>query len=172
MASRGWKRLTGSRSASIEMHIGPAIAVLFFNDHSFVQPSKCYLFQKGADRINPFLPTLGKLVRSGPSLFVAVVTLNLLEVSPRSAHLPFIVEAAKTWMGSHPDNCEFWVDHDIGRRVCVWIEEVWRQDPALLNTDKAIRFDVDRLLAALISLGVADARRLEELLAREPGSAA
>ncbi len=56
--------------------------------------------------------------------------------------------------------------------MCVWIEEVRRQEPALLDTDEAVRFDVDRLLAALISLGVADARRLEEALARGSGSGA
>jgi hypothetical protein len=95
MASSGWKRLGGSRSASIEIHIGPAIAVLFFNDYGFAQPSKCYLLSKGVDRLDSFLPVLEKLVQSGPSLFVAVVTLNLLEVSPKSAHLPFLIAAAK-----------------------------------------------------------------------------
>ena len=170
MASSGWKRLRGS--ASIEMHIGPAIAVLFFNDQGFAQPPKCYLLPKGIDRLDPFLPVLEKLVDSGPSLFVAVATLNLLEVSPRSTHLPFIVAAAKAWLGSYPNDTDFWVDNGIGRRVCVWIEEVRHQEPALLDTDEAVRFDVDRLLAALISLGVADARRLEEALARGSGSEA
>jgi len=170
MASRGWKRLAGSRSTSIEIHIGPAIAVLFFNEHSFVQSAKCYLFEKGIDRIDPFLSTLVKLVTSGASYFVAIVTLNLLEVSPRPAHLPFMVEAAKTWMENYPDDCEFWVDHDIGHRICLWIENVRRQDTNLLNADKAVRLDVDRLLAALVSLGVAAARRLEEVLAKGSGS--
>ena len=103
------------------------------------------------NRIDSFLPVPEKLVESSPSLFVAVVTLNLLEVSPRSTHLPFIVAAAKTWLESYPDDSSFWVHHGIGRHVCMWIEEVWRQEPALLHTDKAVRFDVDRLLEALIS---------------------
>ncbi len=170
MGSSAWKRIGGSRSASIEWHLGPAIAVLFFNYYGYVQPAKCYLLPKAIDRLDSFLPVLEKLVESGPSLFVAVLTLNLLEVSPRSAHLPFLVTAAKTWLGSYPDDSDFWVDHGIGRRVCMWIEEVRRQESALLDTDESIRFDVDRLLAALISLGVADARRLEEALDRGPGS--
>ena len=169
MATSGWKRLGGSRSSSIEMHIGPAIAVLFFNDHGFIQPTKCYLLPKGIDRLDSFLPVLEKLVETGPSVFVAVVTLNLLEVSPRSAHLPFIVAAAKAWLESYPDDSDFWVDHGIGHRVCVWIEEVRRQEPALLDADEAVRFDLDRLLAGLISLGVADAKRLEEALNRGSG---
>ena len=172
MASSGWKRLGGNRSASIEWHIGPAIAVLFFNEYGFVQPTTCYVLPKGIDRLDAFLPVLEQLVERGPSLFVALVTLNLLEVSPRSAHLPFIVTAAKAWLRSNPDNSDFWVDHGIGRRVCVWIEAVRRQQPTLLDTNEAVRLDVDRLLAALISLGVADARRLEETLARVSESGA
>jgi len=169
MASSGWTRLGRSRSASIEIHIGSAIATLFFNDYGFIQPAKCYLLPKAVDRLDPFLPLLEKLVESGPSLFVAIVTLNLLEVSPRSAYLPFTITAAMTWLKSYPNDRQFWVDHGVGRRVCVWIEEVRRQEPALLNADTPVRFDVDRLLAALISLGVADAKRLEEALAGRSG---
>ena len=77
-----------------------------------------------------------------------------------------MVAAAKAWLGSYPNDTEFWIDHAVGHRVCVWIEEVRRRESALLDIDEAIRFDVDRLLAALISLGVADAKRLEEALAR------
>jgi hypothetical protein len=42
MMSSGWKRLGASRSASIERHIGPAIAAIFFNDYGMFQPAKCY----------------------------------------------------------------------------------------------------------------------------------
>ncbi len=117
------------------------------------------------DRVEPFLPILGKLAISGPSIFTALLTLNLLEVSPRSAHLPFVVETAKSWLVSFPDYSVFWGDHDIGRRLCVWFENVWRLDPTQLGADSPIRFDVDRLLAALVSLGIPEARRLEDTLA-------
>lgn len=50
MTSSGWQRLRGSRSTSIESHIGPAIAVLFFNDYGFAQPLKCYLFPSCMER--------------------------------------------------------------------------------------------------------------------------
>lgn len=166
MASLGWDWLGDRRSDSVEVHIGPTIGVLFFNDYGFAQSPRCYLLAKGIDRIDCFLPVLQKLVESGPSLFVALVTLNLLEVSPRSQHLPFMVAAVKAWLASYPNDSDFWVDDGIGSRVCAWIEEVRRQDTALLNTDKPVRIDVDRLLAGLISAGVADARQLEESLAR------
>ncbi len=167
MESRGWKWMARNRSTSIEMHhIGPAIAVLFFNQHGFAQPTQCYLLPKGIDRLAPFLLVLEKLVQSGPCLFVALVALNLLEVSPRPAHLPFMVAAAKTWVDSYQDDSRFWFDHGIGRRVCLWIENVRAQDAALLGADDALRFEVDRILAALIRLGVAEARRLEQALAK------
>lgn len=104
---------------------------------------------------------------TGVSLFVAIATLNLFEVSPRSTHLPFIVAATKAWLASYHEDSEFWVENSIGRRVCGWVEEVWRQEPALLDTDKSKRVDVDQVLAALVSLGVPEARRLEEALNHE-----
>jgi hypothetical protein len=170
MASRSWKWLAEDRSKSIGWNIGPAIAVFFFNNYNLFQPAKCYLLPKAIDRLDPFLPILEKLVENGPSLFIALLTLNLLEVSPRSTHLLFLIKAAKTWIESYPDDIEFWNDYGIGRRVCLLIEVIWRQEPTLLGANEAIRFEVDRLLSALISLGVAEARRLEEALNREPGS--
>ena len=164
--SSGWKRLIGRRTTSIEHHIGPAIAALFFNDHNFVQTAKCYLLPKGIERIHCFLPVLEKLIKDGPSLFVAFITLNLFEVSPRSTHLPLIVLSVQTWLQTFPDYIEFWIDHSIGRRVCVWIEGILRKEPALLDKDKAVRIDVDRILAALITLGVPEASQLEEVLNR------
>ena len=165
MASWGWRRLGGSRSTSVEIHIGPAIAAFFFNDYGYLQPSRCYLLPKGVDRLDPFIPVLEKLVESGPSLFVAFVTLNLLEASPKTTHLTFIVSAAKAWLAGYPDDSPFWIDQGIGPRVCALIDAVWRQEPALLDPDQMLRRDVDRLLADLIRIGVAEASRLETALA-------
>lgn len=166
MARAGWKRLRGQRGSSIETRIGPAIAALFFNDYGIGQSSRCYLPPVCVDRLTPFLPVLAKLVESGPSLFVALVTLNLLEISPRPTHLPVLVEAAKAWLGSYAEDSEFWVAHGIGRRACVLVEEILRSEPAVLDTIRMIRSDLDRVLAALVSLGVPEARRLEQALSR------
>jgi hypothetical protein len=164
--SSGWKWMVSRGSASVERHIGSAIAVLFFNQNGFVQPAQCYLLPKGIDRLTAFLPALERLVKSGPSLFVALVAMNLLEVSPRPAHLRFVVVAAKTWVDSFPDDSQFWIDYGIARRVCLWIENVRGQDAALLGADDAVRAEVDRILAALVRFGVAEARRLELVLAK------
>lgn len=164
MASAGWKRLRGQRGSFIETHIGPAIAVLFFNDYGIGQLPRCYLPPVCIDRLSPFLPVLEKLVESAPSLFVALLTLNLLEVSPKPAHLRFLITSTKVWMQSYSGDTTFWVDSSVGRRVCVWIEEVLRQEPALLGTEAAAQLEIDQLLAGLVNLGVPEARRLETAL--------
>lgn len=166
MASRGWEWIASSRSTSIELHIAPAIAALFFNQHGFAQPPECYLLPIGVDRLPPFLPVLGKLVQSGPSLFVARVMMNLLEVSPRPDQLAFMVAAAKALVDSHPDDTEFWVDHGIGRRICLWAENLCGQDATLFSEGVPLRPEVDRIVAALVRLGVVEARHLEQSLAQ------
>jgi hypothetical protein len=104
------------------------------------------------------------LVEKGSCLFVALVTLNLFEVSPKPIHLPFIISAAKAWQARYPDDSRFWIDNAIGRRICALIQEARRQEPRLLDPDQSVRSDVDRILATLVRVGVAEARRLEEAL--------
>ncbi len=163
--SNGWRWMVTRRSPSIERHIGSAIATLFFNQNGYV-PTKCYLLPHGIDRLPPFLPILEQLARNGPSLSVASIAMNLLEVSPRPIHLPFIVAAATAWVESYPDDKQFWVHYGIGRRVCLWIENVLGQDAALLGENHSQRPEVDRLVAALVRVGVVEARPLEQLLAK------
>lgn len=163
MESNGWRWMVTSRSPSIERHIGSAIAALFFNQNGYL-PTKCYLLPPGIDQLPPFLPVLEKIARSGPSLSVASIAMNLLEVSPRPIHLSFIVAAAKTWVDSYPDDTRFWIDYGIGRRVCLWIENVLWQDAALLGEGEPLRIEVERIIAALVRVGVVEARRLEQSL--------
>ena len=164
IASNGWHRQARSPSASVEVHIGPAIAAFFFNDHNRFLPTKCYLLPKAIDRLDPFLPLLETLVEKGPSFFTALITLNLLQVSPKPAHLPFIIMAAKTWLRSYSDSTAFWIDNEVGRRTCLLIDDIWRKEPALFDRAAALRDDVDQLLAALVRIGAADAARLEQAL--------
>jgi len=164
MKTRGWKWQRRERSNSISTRLGPAIAVLFFNDYGHFQPAKCYLYAKGIDRLDPFFPVLKDVAESGPFLFVAMVLLNLLEVASRTAHLPLISAGAKAWLISNPDDKTFWVDSDIGRRLCAVMEAVFNVDPKAFGNDQAVRKDIDSLLAALVRLGVPDAHRLEKAL--------
>jgi hypothetical protein len=164
MTTNGWVRHSGDRSRNIEMHLGPAIAVLFFNDYGYSQPAKCYLLPKGVDGLNRFLQVLKEMAESGSFIFVALVLLNLLEVSPRTAHLPLANAAARAWLTSNPDDNTFWVDSDIGRRLCSVMEAIFNVDPKAFGIDEPLRRDIDNLLAALVRLGVPEAHRLEEAL--------
>lgn len=162
--SSGWMRLKGAKTSSIEVHIAPAIATLFFNDYNFVPPARCYLLDKGIDRLGPFLPVLDRLVQSGPSPFVAFMLLNLLEVAPRAEHLGLLVRAGKVWLATYPDARSFWLDYGIGKRWCEVIERIHALDPLVVEASSAIRADMDSALATLVSLGIPEASRLEELL--------
>ncbi len=166
LTTRGWGRLGRSRDLSIEMHIGPAIAVLFFNDHMYGQGSKCYLFEKGMERVGPFLPVLGKLVSKGPSPFVALVLLNLLEVAPRAEQLDVLVGAGSTWIEAYPDFRQLWIDHGVGRRWCLLIESIRTRSPTSVSNSAPLRPAIDTLVASLIALGVPEATRLEEELSK------
>jgi hypothetical protein len=164
-ASSSWQWMVRRRSSGVEMHLGPAIATLFFNDHGWMQPPKAYLPAALVERVEPFLPTLEACAVEGTTHFVAIVTLNLLEVSARVAHLPFLLAAATSWMAAFPDATDFWVDHGIGRRVCALIEAAHLSEPTVIAVGQPLRDQVNRLLPGMVRLGVAEAARLEQALA-------
>lgn len=166
LTTRGWDRLSRSKDLSIEMHIGPAIAVLFFNDHMYGQGSKCYLLEKGVERIGPFLPVLSKLVSKGPSPFLALVLLNLLEVSPRAEQLDVLVGAGSAWIEAYPDFRQLWIDHGVGRRWCLLMEAIRARSPTSFSNSTPLRPAIDNLVASLIALGEPEATRLEEELGK------
>ena len=163
-ASNSWHWMVRRRSSGVEMHLGPAIATLFLNDYGWPQPPKAYLPPALIDRLTPFIPTLETCAVEGATHFIAVVTLNLLEVAPRPAHLPFLLTAATSWMAAFPDATDFWIEHGIGRRVCALIDSTWQMEPTLLASGQSLRAPVDRLLPRMVRLGVAEAARLEQAL--------
>ncbi|HEX3681727.1 MAG TPA: hypothetical protein VHU83_04225 [Bryobacteraceae bacterium] len=168
METRDWKWHSRDRSTSIGTRLGPAIAVIFFNDYGTFVAAKCYLLEKGIDGLGPFLPVLSEVVRLGTFLFVAMILLNLLEVSPRPEHLPLIVLAGKLWSVALPDDKEFWVEQAIGRRLCSVIEAILVRDRKVLGNNETVRTEIESLLPGLIRLGVAEAYRLEDALREIP----
>ncbi len=164
MTTLGWERLSRSRDLSIEIHIGPAIAVLFFNDYMYGQGSKCYLFEKGVERVGPFLPVMGKLVSEGRSLFVALALLNLLEVAPRAEQLDVLVGAGVVWLEAFPDFRPLWIDHGVGYRWCLVMEAIRVHSLSSFGSNAPLRPAIDNLVASLVALGVPEATRLEDAL--------
>ena len=167
-ASNSWRWMVREQSSGVEMHLGPAIATLFFNDYGWAQPARAYLLPASIERLTPFLPALERCAVEGATPFVAIVTLNLLEVAPRPAHLSFLLAAASGWLAAFPDSPDFWTGHGIGRRVCALIDAVRQTETTLLASGEPLRGQVDRLLPELVRVGVADATRLERALQPDP----
>jgi hypothetical protein len=161
--SSRWRRNTRNKSSSIETRLGPAIAVLFFNEYGYFQPPKAYLREKGVDKLPAFLPALQKIASDGPCLFVAIASLNLFEISPRPEHATFIIAIAKGWITAFPNDTDFWSNHLIGRRLCNLLERLFSGEKRV--DDAALRAEVDSMLAALVKIGIAEASRFEILLA-------
>ena len=146
------------------MHIGPAIGAIFFNDY-VVRQTSAYLTPKAMERVGSFLPDLTNLLARGPSYFVALVTMDLLEVAPGASLLPVLIAGAEAWVASYGDDTAFWVEYGIGGRLCAWINQVRQSAPEALAADKPERQVIDAVLAVLVRLGVAEARVLEASLA-------
>ena len=163
VASYGWRRLVKSRSSSIESHLGPAVGAIFFSEVNLGNASS-YMTQGAMKHAAPFFPALSNLLIQGPSYFVALVSMNLFEVSPDSSLLPIVIAGGKAWIASYGDDTDFWVGHSIGRRFCALVDEIRRASPEALTTDKAERHAISSILAVLVRLGVAEARVLETAL--------
>jgi hypothetical protein len=160
-----WKYHVRDHSASTEIHFGPAIATLLFNDYwTFEPPPKCYLNPNGIDRLHPFLPLLKEITGSAQFLLAAIVLLNVLEVAPRVAHLEVSVAAGKSWLAAHPDDRVFWIDQDIGRRLSALIDTILTRNPEAFGVNQPHSREIDSLLGNLVRLGVPEAHRLETKL--------
>ncbi|WP_197344939.1 hypothetical protein [Cronobacter dublinensis] len=118
------------------------------------------------ERIGPFLPVLGKLVSKGPSPFVALLLLNLLEVAPRAEQLSILVEAVSVWIEAYPDFQQLWIDYGVGRRWCLVMEAILARSPCGFSSSAPLRPAIDNFVASLVALGVPEAAWLEEELSK------
>ena len=162
--SPDWRSRSCDPSASIEVHMGSAIAAIFFNNWDRLPPSSCYLLPPGIARMEPFLPVLHRLVVENPSGFVAGLVLDLVEVSPQPEHLSFVAAAGEAWLKAHPDKTIFWMDNEIARRFCVVMERIGTREP-YSAWDPLLRDRLGHILSALVGLGVPLAGQLEQDLA-------
>jgi hypothetical protein len=69
------------------------------------------------------------------------------------------------WLETYSSDRAFWLDHGVGRRACTLIDAMLEQEPAAFASQTILRGTLDRVLAALVALGVPEARRLELKLA-------
>ncbi|MGR7996940.1 hypothetical protein [Xanthobacter sp. ZOL 2024] len=165
MDSAGWRRERDKAELSVEMRIGPAIGVMFFTHYNAFSAAKCYLLSKGVDRVEPFFPQLTRLIEEGPVPFTGLLTMSLLEVSRKPEHAAFFLNSALNWLRRQPDNVLLWVDGGLGARLAKWLETATGADPSLRSADHPLRAQLDDVLARLVQVGVAEAHRVEMLLA-------
>jgi len=161
--SRGWQGERTRNTLAVEMRIGPAIAPFFFCQYNALTKSSCYLLPAGIDRVGPLLPLVCRLIKDGPVPFTSQLVMNLVEVSPRPSLLDFVLGSSMHWLACQPSNTVVWIDSGLGSRIVRWIEMVvadWLPD-----TGSAIRRSLDDVLARLVQIGVAEAHRLEDVLA-------
>jgi len=161
-----WHSLKTSSSFSVDTVSAGAIASFFFNRYmGFASlPSKSYLSEKDIDKIEPLLPLIETMAQDAPCPFVAVLLLDLLEVSPRKEHLNILLTGTNAWLRHMPSNTEFWINHGIGHRFCKLVEAIHLKTPDSLAPDSEARQVLDTLLAELTKLGVPEASQLEQKL--------
>ena len=79
--------------------------------------ARCHLLAKGSDRAGIFLPKLTCFIEDGLVPFTALLTMSLLEVSPRAEHMASFLSSALFWPRRQPDNTLLWVDGSLGGRL-------------------------------------------------------
>ncbi len=156
--SYGWQRLRQSRSTGIDIHLGPAVARLFFNTYKFRQAPSCYLPGDFIARSLPFTPLLQRQAAAAPCLYVALCVMSWVEAAPTNEHLPLVVEFAAAAMAARPDDKAFWADHGMGRRICHWLADRFDVDPTAFAPHRAV---IDHTVAHLVAAGIVEARHLE-----------
>jgi hypothetical protein len=157
----GWNK--DREEASVEMHLGNALATICFNDHYGFTPSKCYLPASFIPRTDQFLSLLEEFVGVCRSPFVAVMYLNFMEVAPRAEQLPFIVGCTEKWLERFPDSNQFWIEWDFGRRLSAVMISIFHASPEAFEAHE-IRSRIDKILTQLVGLGVGQAHEMEKLL--------
>lgn len=162
----GWEDLRGKESDRIEVTLGPAVSTLFFARR---HAAGSYLTPPAADRLDPFLPSLSRLITDCPNLSVAAAFLSVLEVKPRGAFAAPLLDAVQVWLTAFPQSAGFWREAGVGHRTCGLFEAIRVVEPdALLSLNQ----DLDAALGKLVALGVTEAGRLERSLSELRAQAA
>jgi hypothetical protein len=160
--SRAFAWHVREKSFRLEYHLSNAICALYFQGPRLVQNGRPNLPEHW-DGLIASIPALTALVAEAPqSGYLALAFLNLIECQPHQALVPHTVQAAAAWCAGYGPDPHFWVEQEIGPRLCRWLNQA-------LGTDEpsqiALASVCDRLvnvLDVLITAGVAEARAIED----------
>jgi energy-coupling factor transporter ATP-binding protein EcfA2 len=163
---RHWQRVVEHKSTSMEIHLARAVSSLFLHNESW-SGGKCYLYPKGAENLKVFLPLLLSIcIEAAESQYIAFQFLDLIELKIDSENLGYLISVATAWMQKYPQDISFWIDHGTGKRICAWLAEVLKTNPAVFIAPTCPSPAIERLLDSLVRLGIAAARSVEEDLTR------
>jgi hypothetical protein len=154
-----WDRRRGDFGIDIET--GPTIGMLLMNLHNSFSGTKSYLVPAVFDRVDPLLQTVRPMMRGGPTAFIALCTMNTLNVAPTARHLDFLLFAVETWLEVTNGDRAMWNELGIGRKIAEWFEAAAAEDPSLYRQVHPSRSRIDEILGRLVSLGVSEAHELE-----------
>ena len=87
-ATGQWRDHVRRSTGGIETHLGYAIPPLLFGYYVMGGHSGSVLRPNNIDRLTPLLPSASAVVAAGPTLFVASLALNLLEVKADARLIP------------------------------------------------------------------------------------
>jgi hypothetical protein len=152
-------------SFTAETHLGDALNAMFYQPPRFMNRGRAD-FPDRWDGLLETMPVLTPIVTSFlQSGYLAVVFLTVIENSPRAAFLPHMVEAVSAWRKIPAAGANCWNEHQVGDRICEWIERTLSGDPDAANVLPQVRDELGKCLDVLVRSGVASARALETQLA-------
>ena len=163
-----WDRLRGE--LGIDIKTGPTIGMLLMNLHNPFAGTKTYLVSGVFDRIDPLLETVRPMMPGGPTAFIALCTMNTLNVAPTARHLDLLLFAVETWLDVTNGDRSMWHELGIGRKIAEWLETAAVDDPSLYRQTHPSRSRIDAILGRLVSLGVSEAHELELRIQAEANS--
>jgi hypothetical protein len=163
--SRRLQSLSHRESFTAETHLGDALNAMFYQPSRYMHAGRADIPERwnGLLETMPILTTLVTLVpQSG---YLAVVFLTLMESYPCAALFPAMVEAVSAWCTVHNAGANFWNEHQVGHRICEWIDRTLGGDAEAANVMARVRDDLGRYLDVLVRSGITSARALEARIA-------
>lgn len=158
---RRMRDLSHRESFTAETHLGDALHAMFYQPSRFMHAGRPHIPERW-DGLLAAMPTLTPLVTSVPqSGYLAVVFLTLMESYPCAALLPAMTEVVTAWCKVHPAGANFWNEHQVGHRICEWVDRALSGDGETAAALAQVRYDLEKCLDVLVRSGIASARTLE-----------
>jgi hypothetical protein len=155
------ERLNDRVSFTAETHLADALNAMFYQPSRWANRGRPDIPERWAG-LPECMPILTPIVTSAPmSGYLVVVFLTLVESFPGAALLPYVVQVASSWCKAHGVGSSFWSEHQIGHRICGWIERTLSEDAEALAALDQLRDEIGKCLDVLVRSGVPSARTLE-----------